>query len=84
MAGIAIVVHLAELALAVGGVGFGLMLMHMMAEVIGSGSFFVLAVGPCRCPGKLERQNRQQDYKENSFHDADHSMELIIQRINGA
>lgn len=55
MAGIAIVVNLAELALAVGVIGFHLVLVHMMAKVIGRCAFFVLAIRPYRCPGKLER-----------------------------
>ena len=48
-------------------VGLPLMLMTMVAEMRGM-ALLMFAIDGCRCPGVLERQNRQQQNHEKFFH----------------
>ena len=75
MAIAAVRIRLQRATLAFRLIGFCLVLVTMMAEVLHGLPLFMLAIRRSRRPGKLERQNHQQENKKQFFHRQDNSIE---------
>lgn len=71
----AVSVYLCRLFLVVRLLCAGLVFMLVMTVMGGHRIDFVLTIGCCRCPRKLERQHHQHQNNQQFFHGLNHSIE---------